>query len=118
MIWKNSLTNSLAGNTVTKTDQQGEDEMLVIVRLGAYLLSGFVLWQVFHDSSIVPTFQIGRHLLLDPEQGMVFGVCAGFSNFTGVDVTCIRLLWVAATVYRGLGLGLYLLAFLLMPLPS
>lgn len=92
--------------------------MVLFVRLGAYLVSGFVLWQAFHNSVLLPAFPVGRHLLLDPDHGMVFGVCAGISNFTGVDVTCIRVFWVLAAVYRGIGIGLYLLAFFLMPMPS
>jgi phage shock protein PspC (stress-responsive transcriptional regulator) len=92
--------------------------MLLLVRLGAYLTSGFVLWHAFHDTTLMPIFPIGRHLLLDPEQGMIFGVCSGISNFTGIDVTCIRVLWVLVALYRGIGIVLYILAFLLMPLPE
>jgi len=46
---------------------------------------------------------------------MIFGVCAGFSNYFGIDVTLIRLVWALAAFYRGIGIGLYILAFLIMP---
>lgn len=61
-------------------------------------------------------FPGGRHLVLDPDNSLVFGVCAGVANFTGLDVTLIRLAWALATLYRGVGIALYLLAFLLMPM--
>ncbi len=92
--------------------------MFLLIRLSAYLVSGFVLWQAFHNGVVMPTFPVGRHLMLDPAHGMVFGVCAGISNFTGVDVTVIRILWVLAALYRGIGVALYVLAFLIMPTSS
>lgn len=90
--------------------------MLGIIRIGAYLLSGLTIWQFAHDgsggSSLLP---IARHLALDPVHGMILGVCSGISNYTGVDVTLIRLIWAAATFYRGFGIIIYILAFIIMP---
>jgi len=56
-----------------------------------------------------------KALTLNEEHGMIFGVCAGLSSYTGIDVTLIRLVWALAVIYRGAGIGLYFLAFLLMP---
>lgn len=92
--------------------------MIMLLRVGAYLVSSLVLWHAFQDSVVMPSiFQNGKHLVLDSEQGMIFGVCAGIGNYTGIDVTCIRIMWVLVSIYRGIGIGLYILAFLLMPLP-
>ncbi|MDT8903143.1 PspC domain-containing protein [Anaeroselena agilis] len=91
--------------------------MLWLIRLGAYMLSGAVIWSFLHDGTgPVAYFPGGRHLVLDPDNGMVFGVCAGLGKYTGFDTTFIRLGWVLACLYRGVGVALYLLAFLLMPL--
>lgn len=58
---------------------------------------------------------LNKHLALDQAHGMVFGVCAGFSAYTGLDVTLIRLAWALSVLYRGAGLALYILAFVIMP---
>lgn len=90
--------------------------MLGIIRIGAYLLSGLTIWQFFQSggsgTGILP---LAKHLALDPSHGMIFGVCAGVSNYIGIDVTLVRLLWAFTALYRGVGLGLYILAFLIMP---
>ncbi len=44
------------------------------------------------------------------------GVCAGFARYFGVDVTLMRILWVAFTVITGgLGVLVYLAAWIIMP---
>lgn len=93
--------------------------MLGIIRIGAYLLSGFTIWQFVHDGSGIGSMMPAvKHLALDPSHGMVFGVCSGMANYTGFDVTLIRLIWAALSFYRGFGIGLYVLAFIIMPNPS
>lgn len=90
--------------------------MLGIIRLGAYLLSGLTIWQFVNDGSVVGNvLPAARHLALDPSHSMVLGVCAGVSNYTGFDVTLIRLLWAVSSFYRGFGVVLYVIAFLIMP---
>lgn len=90
--------------------------MLGLIRMGAYIVSTFTMWQFFQgDNSGVSSFSLHRQLLLDPAHGQILGVCAGFSNFTGIDVTLIRLLWLLLIAYRGLGIALYIMAFLIMP---
>ena len=90
--------------------------MLWLIRAAAYGLSGLTVWNFFQgDADSTRLAAINQHLALDSGRGMVFGVCAGISNYTGLDVTIIRLVWVLAVFYKGLGIGLYILAFLLMP---
>lgn len=90
--------------------------MFGLIRVGAYLVSTFTIWQFFQgDTGGINSFSLHKHLVLDPPHGMIFGVCAGFSNFTGIDVSLIRLAFFITTLYRGLGILLYILAFLIMP---
>jgi phage shock protein PspC (stress-responsive transcriptional regulator) len=90
--------------------------MFMLVRIGAYALSGLAIWQFLQsDPSHLHQLLPAKALALDSDKSMIFGVCAGISNYTGVDVTFIRLVWALAVIYRGAGIGLYLLAFLLMP---
>lgn len=90
--------------------------MLALIRIGAYLVSTISIWQFFQgDTGASSGFSLHKHLFLDASHGQIFGVCAGFSNFTGLDVTLIRLVWFLAILYRGLGILLYIIAFLIMP---
>jgi phage shock protein PspC (stress-responsive transcriptional regulator) len=90
--------------------------MSILIRIGAYALSGIAIWQFLQsDPTHIHQILPAKPLALDVDKSMIFGVCAGISNYTGVDVTLIRLIWALAVVYRGAGIGLYLLAFLLMP---
>ena len=46
---------------------------------------------------------------------MVAGVAAGFADYFGVDPVLVRILFVATTFLGGLGLAVYVLAWILMP---
>lgn len=88
--------------------------MLGLIRIGAYLLSGFTVWQFF-DGGAANSLPLAKHLALDSSHGMIFGVCAGVSQYTGVDVSLIRFVWSLSCLYRGIGIVLYILAFIIMP---
>lgn len=91
--------------------------VLWVLRVAAYGLSGFTVWNFFQgDASSLALLSAHKHMALDSSNGMVFGVCAGLSNYSGIDVTVIRLAWVLAGLYKGAGVVLYILAFLLMPM--
>ncbi len=88
--------------------------MFGLIRLGAYLVSGLTAWQFFQgDADGINSLH--KQLALDPARGMLFGVCAGVSDYTGIDVSLIRLAWALLVLYRGAGILLYILAFLIMP---
>ena len=54
--------------------------------------------------------------LVRPRQGrMLGGVCAGVAEYTGVDVTVIRLITVASCLFGLAGVVLYLAGVILMP---
>lgn len=90
--------------------------MFALFRVGAYLVSTITIWQFFQgDISGINNFALHKHLTLDSDHGQILGVCAGFSNFTGIDVTLIRLFWFLTILYRGVGIILYILVFLIMP---
>ena len=40
--------------------------------------------------------------------GKLGGVCEGIGNYTGIDPTVIRVAWVVASWYYGIGIVLYL----------
>jgi len=59
-----------------------------------------------------------RQLRRLPAEGKIAGVCAGLADYFDVDVTLIRLAWVALSIVPGLLLGgvlAYAVAWLLVP---
>jgi phage shock protein C len=56
-----------------------------------------------------------KRLERDMYQKKIAGVCAGFADYLGIDVTVMRLLWVGITLFSGAGLIAYPIAWLVMP---
>ena len=55
------------------------------------------------------------HFYLDKSRGKLMGVCAGISDYTGIDVTIVRVATVLVTVFATGGVGAiayFLLGFL------
>jgi phage shock protein C len=58
----------------------------------------------------------GKRLLLRPRKGrLLAGVCVGLADYFGVDVNLVRLGFGVFTVFWGLGLLIYGLAWLVLP---
>lgn len=58
-----------------------------------------------------------RKLYKDPNNKMIAGVCSGFGNYLGVDVTIMRVLFVAMALLGGPGLLIYIILALIMKKP-
>jgi phage shock protein C len=54
-------------------------------------------------------------LMLDKRNRKIAGVCAGFARYLEVDVTMIRVLWLAVAITTGIGFLAYIAAWLIMP---
>jgi phage shock protein PspC (stress-responsive transcriptional regulator) len=57
----------------------------------------------------------GKRLLRIRHGRIVAGVCAGLGAYFGVDVNLVRLAFGVLTVFYGLGILLYLIAWLILP---
>lgn len=66
----------------------------------------------FEDSSVRPLAGRGG-FRLNKSRGKVFGVCAGIGDFFGIDVTLVRIAWIAGTL---VGFGSLLLIYLAIAL--
>lgn len=88
--------------------------MVWFIRMAAYAVSGLTIWQFVQGGSPDMT-AMGRHMALDQVHSMFLGVCAGVSNYTGIDVSLLRMIFVVAACYKGIGIALYFLAFLILP---
>jgi len=54
-------------------------------------------------------------LLLDKRNKKIAGVCAGFARYFEVDVTLMRVIWLAVAIATGVGFLAYLAAWIIMP---
>ena len=57
----------------------------------------------------------GKRLLRIRQGRIVAGVCAGLGSYFGVYVNLVRLAFGVFTVFYGLGILLYLIAWLILP---
>ena len=56
-----------------------------------------------------------KRLYRKPEGRIVAGVCTGLADYLSIDVTLIRLGFAVLTVFGGMGVLLYLLAWVVVP---
>jgi phage shock protein C len=48
----------------------------------------------------------------------IAGVCAGFADYLDIDVTLVRILWLALVFFAGWGIIGYLIAWIVMPVEA
>ena len=53
--------------------------------------------------------------LFRSEDSMIFGVAGGVAEYLDVNPTVVRVIWAVSALYYGVGVGAYLLAWLLIP---
>jgi len=49
---------------------------------------------------------------------MLGGVCGGLAEYFNVDPTLVRVIWIAITLLAGVGILLYVILWLVVPLQS
>ena len=45
----------------------------------------------------------------------IAGVCGGFAEYTELDPTLVRVIWLVAAIFTGVGFIAYLIAWIVMP---
>jgi phage shock protein PspC (stress-responsive transcriptional regulator) len=56
-----------------------------------------------------------KKLFRSTNDSVIGGVCAGVAEFFGLDVKLVRIAWLAAALFAGFGVLLYLILFLILP---
>lgn len=56
-----------------------------------------------------------KKLTRPAEGGWMAGVCAGFAQYFGIDVTLVRLLWLGSVILLGTGILAYIICWVVMP---
>ena len=54
-------------------------------------------------------------LFRSTSDSVVGGVCAGVAEFFGLDVKLVRIAWLVAVLFAGVGVLLYLILLLILP---
>ncbi len=54
-------------------------------------------------------------LFRSTSDSVVGGVCAGVAEFFGLDVKLVRIAWLVAALFAGVGVLLYLILLLILP---
>lgn len=61
------------------------------------------------------TFNEGKPLVRLRKGRVLTGVCAGLAVHFGLDVNLVRLVFAALSIFGGMGLVLYLIAWMIIP---
>ncbi len=56
-----------------------------------------------------------KRLYRSRTERMIGGVCGGVAEYFDIDPTLVRALWVAVSLFAGLGIILYLILWVVMP---
>ena len=62
-----------------------------------------------------PAAEARPRALRRSDRRLIAGVCGGVAAYTGIDVTVVRLLLVLLTLIFGMGVAVYVAAWLLVP---
>ena len=57
-----------------------------------------------------------KELYRSRDDKIIGGVCGGIAEYTGIDATIIRLLWVLLTLGYGAGLIIYIILMVVIPM--
>ena len=63
------------------------------------------------DDPVIPAKRLVRPM----KQKAIAGVCAGFADYLGVDVVLVRVIWLCAAIFTGVGFIAYLVCWIVMP---
>ena len=59
-----------------------------------------------------------KRLKRNPFNKVIAGVCSGLADYFGVDVVLVRAIFAASFLFGGVGGGLYLILWILMPVDN
>ena len=59
-----------------------------------------------------------KRLKRNPMNRVIGGVCSGLADYFGIDVVLVRAIFAASFLFGGVGGGLYLILWILMPVDN
>jgi phage shock protein PspC (stress-responsive transcriptional regulator) len=85
------------------------------------VLAYIAAWLLIPEATAPAAAPHGRRLTRSAADKKIAGICGGLAEYFGVDATPIRLLWLILSILFGAvigGLIAYVVAWLIIPLPS
>jgi len=58
-----------------------------------------------------------KKLMLSRKDKKIGGVCGGFAEYSDLDPTIVRIVWLVASIFSGVGFVAYFIAWIVMPQP-
>jgi len=59
-----------------------------------------------------------KRLFRSRKERVFGGICGGIGNFIGIDPVIIRLIWLGFSFIAGVGIAIYILSWIIIPLES
>jgi phage shock protein PspC (stress-responsive transcriptional regulator) len=89
--------------------------LLVLGSYGSLIIVYIILWIVLPASNDLEEEPSVKKMFRDPEKKVIGGVASGVAAFFGADISLIRVLFVIATIFGGLGLLVYIILWIALP---
>lgn len=114
IFWLWALVDCLS----TKMDASEKILWVIVILLFNFI--GALLYLIFFKVRKVrivkPKKLKTKKLVLDKNNAMIAGVCAGIGDYLEIDPTVVRLLWVLFTFFSfGTGILAYIIAWVIIP---
>ncbi len=58
---------------------------------------------------------MNRKLYKNPAKKKIAGVCQGFAEYFDIDPTIVRVIWFIISWFYGIGIGIYILLWIILP---
>lgn len=89
--------------------------LLVLGSYGSLIIGYIILWIVLPASEDLEEEPSVKKMFRDTEKKVIGGVASGVAAFFGADIALIRVLFVVAAIFGGLGLIVYIILWIALP---
>lgn len=89
--------------------------LLVFASYGGLIVAYIILWIIIPASDELEDETSIKKMYRDSDNRVIGGVAAGLSAFWGIDSTVVRVLFIGATIFGGLGIVIYIIMWIALP---
>jgi phage shock protein PspC (stress-responsive transcriptional regulator) len=89
--------------------------LLAFATYGGLVIAYIVLWIIVPPSDELEDETTSKKMYRDTDNRVIGGVASGLAAFWGIDSTIIRVLFIGATLFGGLGLVIYVIMWIALP---
>lgn len=89
--------------------------LLVFASYGGLIVAYIILWIIIPASDELEDETSIKKMYRDTDNRVIGGVSAGLAAFWGIDSTVVRVLFIGATIFGGLGIVIYIIMWIALP---